>query len=100
MNSSKKIKHAKSLIIKAARKYDSEFSYLKSTDANGSLYYYFHFKPRGEQSSVSEAIGILQKLKIRFARPLESEWKTLIFVPFNQKLKYIIHSKKEIYEIT
>lgn len=94
-----KIKRAKSLIIKAASQLDSEFSCTKSIDVNGSNYYYFYFKPRCEKSSVSESIDILRKLKIKFSKPIESEWKTLLWVPFNQKLKYIIHSKEEVYEV-
>ena len=93
-----KILKAKKLICKFAKKYDGEFDCSIEKDANNK-YLYLHFKPRGNKSSFSDSIYVLNKLKIRYVVPMQSDWKSLIWIPINQKLNYIIHSSKEVYEI-
>lgn len=94
-----KLLKAKKLIIEYSKAYDSEFDYSKAEDANNNEYFYFHFKPRGDHSSLEDSIGILRDLKIRYVITLRSDWKSVIFVPINQKLNYIVHSLNEVYEI-
>jgi hypothetical protein len=96
-----KIKKAEQAIIKAANKYDSEFDVFITSDSNNNQYYYFHFKPRWEhkKSAYVEAVLILKQNNIRYAIPRADGYKSLIWVPFNQKLNFIAHSTKEVYEI-
>lgn len=94
-----KLLKAKKLIIEYSKLYDSEFDYSKAEDANNNEYFYFHFKPRGGYSSLEDSIGILRDLRIRYVITLRSDWKSVIFVPINQKLNYIVHSLNEVYEI-
>ena len=94
-----KILKAKKLICEYAKSYDSEFSVLKQKDANNNEYLYLHFKPRGDRSSFADSICILNKQKIRYAVPMASDWKSLIFIPINQKLNYLVHSLEEVYEV-
>jgi hypothetical protein len=100
MKLSNKLKNTKQLIINAASKYDTEFDVFTSEDANNNKYYYFHFKPRTEKNNAFlDAISILKKNKIRYTVPLKSDWKSLIFVPHNQSLNFLIEGKDSVYEI-
>ena len=94
-----KILKAKKLICEYAIEYDGEFDCSKQKDANNNEYLYLHFKPRGDKSSFADSICILDERKIRYAVPMQSDWKSLIFIPINQKLNYLVHSLEEIYEI-
>ena len=99
-----KLKKIKQEIVKAANKYNYEFDVLTDSDANKNKYYYFHFKTRADigrkNPAYSSAIGILRKNKIKYVVAMDSENKSLIWVPFDQSIKFIIHSKEEVYEIT
>jgi hypothetical protein len=100
MKISNKLKKIKKEIESSSKKYDTEFDSFTTTDANNNKYYYFHFKPRHEQNNAfNDALKILKSNKIRYTVPLQSSWKSLIFVPHNQKLNYIVHSKDDINEI-
>ncbi len=99
MKISKKLIKVKHTIRRCAKEYDSEFEVFTDNDANNNGYYYLHFKPRGGSSSVEDTIWILNKGKIRYCVPTSSDWKTVIWIPFDQKLNYLIHSEKEVYLI-
>jgi hypothetical protein len=94
-----KILKAKKLICKYAKEYDSEFNCSKTKDANNNEYLYLHFKPRDKKSSFAGSICILNEQKIRYAVAMQSDWKSLIFIPINQKLNYLVHSFKEVYPV-
>lgn len=95
-----KLKNIKRLLITKVST-SIEFDILTSQDANGNSYYYLHFKSRDEDviNEVYTALCLLEKHKLIFTSPLFTEHKTIIWVPFNQKLKYLIHSEKEVYEL-
>ena len=94
-----KLLKVKKLITKCAKSYDSEFSILKQKDANNNEFYYLHFKPRGSKSGFSDALLYLDAQTIRYAVPMQSDWKSLIWIPINQKLNYIVYSIDEVYEV-
>ena len=94
-----KILKAKKLICEYATEYYSEFHCSNAKDANNNEYLYLHFKPRGNKSSFEGSICILNELKIRYAVPMQSDWKSLIFIPINQKLNYLVHSLEEVYAV-
>ena len=94
-----KLLKVKKLITKCAKSYDSEFSILKQKDANNNEFYYLHFKPRGSKSAFSDTLLYLDEQKIRYAVPMQSDWKSLIWIPINQKLNYIVYSIDEVYEV-
>src|SRR5574343_120608 len=91
----KKLKKIKDLIVKTAKNFEAEFSVLTCSDSNNNKYYYFHFKPRGKDSSFGDSLAILKKNKIRYCIAQESLWKSLIFVPFDQKLNFLIEDNGE-----
>lgn len=96
-----KLKKAKSSINNTMINRGFDFEILTSSDANGNFYYYFHFKSRNQSiiSDAIEALCVLEKSGLVFTAPLFNTYKTVIWVPFNQKLKYLIHSEKEVYEL-
>jgi hypothetical protein len=94
-----KLLKAKKLITKLAKVYGNEFDCLKIKDANNNEYFHLHFKPRGQESCVESSIDVLLDLKIRYAKTQSSDWKTVIWIPIDQKLNYIIHSLEEVYEV-
>lgn len=100
MKLSNKLKNTKKLIVDAASEYDTEFDVFTTEDANDNKYYYFHFKPRTEKNDAFyDAMRILKANKIRYGIPLKSDWKSLIFVPHNHSLNFLIEGKDEVYEI-
>lgn len=90
-----KVEKVKKLIEKTAKRFDSEFAVLTCKDSNNNKYYYFHFKPRGKDYSFGDSLIILKKNKIRFCIAQESLWKSLIFVPFDQSLNFLIEDDGE-----
>ena len=98
------IKQLRKFLEKEIDKYapeNIEFDSLITYDANNQKYLYLHFKDRGDDvtSIVNLTKKLLKKKKIKYCMPREDDYKSLIWIPYDQKIKYIIHGLDEIYEL-
>jgi len=95
-----KLKKVEKQIWDTANQYDIEFDCFLSKDGNNVSYYYVHIKPRGERTNIEKnIINLLCKNKIRYSIVRKDKWKTLIFIPVDQKINYLVHSEEWVSKV-